>query len=101
MNEAFAEDEDVQPDPVLNRISSTVIGCAIAVHRELGPGHLEIVYQKAMAIEMRARKVAFEEQKPVVLTYRGEVVGEGRMDFVVEELVVVDLKASRRRSPSR
>jgi GxxExxY protein len=91
-DEAFA-DEEMEPDPDLNRITNAVIGCAIAVHRELGPGQLESCYEKALAIEFAFRGIPFERQAPVLLMYRGQVVGEGRMDFLVERRVVVDLKA--------
>ena len=86
-------DEEMEPDPELNRITNAIIGAAIAVHRVLGPGHLESAYEKALAIEFTYRGIRFQQQVPVTLSYRGEVVGEGRLDFLVEGRVVLDLKA--------
>lgn len=70
-----------------------VIACALAVHRELGPGYLESMYRKAMCVELRAHALAFETEKAVVVRYRGEVLGTHRIDLVVQGLVVVELKA--------
>ena len=98
MEEPFVDDE-MEPDPALNRVTNAIIGAAIAVHRELGPGHLEAVYQKALAIEFDYRGIAYERELAVTVTYRGQVVGEGRMDFLVEGKVVVDLKAAESVSP--
>jgi GxxExxY protein len=89
-------DEDAEPDADLNRITNAIIGAAIAVHRELGPGQLESCYEKALAIEFAFRGIPFERQAPVLLMYRGQVVGEGRMDFLVERRVVVELKAAEK-----
>ena len=86
-------DEEDEPDPVLNAITNPVIGAGIEVHRELGPGHDEAVYQKAMEIELKARNVAYVRQHPIELTYRGQVVGQGRLDFLVENAVVVEIKS--------
>jgi GxxExxY protein len=86
-------DEEMEPNPELNRITNAIIGSAIAVHRVLGPGHLESAYEKAMAIEFNHRGIRFQQQVPVNLIYRGEVVGEGRLDFLVEDKVVLDLKS--------
>jgi GxxExxY protein len=86
-------DEEMEPDPELNRITNAIIGAAIAVHKELGPCHLESAYQRALEIELQHRRIPFQRQVPVALTYRGEVVGEGRLDFLVEGKVIVELKA--------
>ena len=86
-------DEELEPDPALNRITNAIIGAAIDVHRALGPGHLESAYEEAMAIEMASRGIPFRRQVDVELTYKGRVVGKSRLDFLVEEAVVLDLKA--------
>jgi GxxExxY protein len=74
-------------------LSEKVIGAAIRVHRELGPGFLESVYEGALAIELGGLGIAFERQKPLPIIYRGHHVGEHRLDFLVEGLLVVELKA--------
>lgn len=72
-------------DPLTERI----IGCAIAVHRVLGPGLMEATYEEALCIELRAAPLQFSRQVGVPISYRGELIGEYRPDLVVEERVVV------------
>jgi len=86
-------DDEMEPDPELNRITNAVIGAAIAVHRELGPCHLESAYQRAMEIEFDHRRISYQRQVPVTLLYRDQVVGEARLDLLVEGKVIVELKA--------
>ncbi len=93
MKDGAYVDEEMEPDPELSKVTNAIIGAAIAVHRELGPGHLEFVYEKALEIEFKFRGIAYQRQVPVTLTYRGEVVGKGRLDFLVEGVVILDLKA--------
>jgi GxxExxY protein len=76
--------EKAEPDPELNRITNAVIGAAIEVHRVLGPGFLESVYQKALEIEFRRREIVAVSQHPVNLQYKGESIGDGFLDFLVE-----------------
>ena len=72
------------------------IGCAIAVHKALGPGFLESIYKKAMYIEMKARGIAFESEKAVTVRYRDELIQGQRVDLIVRGLIVVELKAVTR-----
>jgi len=74
-------------------MTSQVIGCAIAVHRELGPGFLEAVYEEALSIEFRNQQIGFERQKPLSIFYQNHKVGEHRLDFLVEGSLIVELKA--------
>lgn len=74
-------------------LTERVIGCAIKVHRALGPGFLESVYENALAIELEREGVQFGRQVEVKLTYAGRVVGVHRLDMLVEDKVVVELKA--------
>ena len=77
-----------------NDISEKVIGCAIEVHKALGPGLLESVYEECLAAEMEAQGLRFERQKPVPVVFRKLKLDCGyRVDFVVEEKVIVELKA--------
>jgi GxxExxY protein len=73
--------------------ANQVIGAAIEVHRALGPGYSEITYELALAVELELRGVQFVRQWPFALTYKGRPVGEGRLDFLVEGCLVVELKA--------
>jgi len=69
------------------------IGCAIAVHKALGPGFLESIYKKAMHIEMTARGIPFESEKAVKVRYRDELIPGQRVDLIVRGVIVVELKA--------
>ena len=77
-----------------NHLSHEVIGAAIEVHRRLGPGLLESVYEECLSIELRNRGIAHERQKPVSVVYRGVDVGAGyRADLIIEGILIVELKA--------
>jgi len=92
-------DDDMEPDAELNRITNNIIGAAIAVHRELGPGYMESTYENSLALEFRARGIQFERQAVIPVLYRGEKVGEARVDFVVEQSVILELKAAESIAP--
>ena len=70
-----------------------IIGCAIKVHKELGPGYLESIYENALAIELQRQGLAFERQKVVKILYQGQEVGEHRIDLLIESTVLVELKS--------
>jgi GxxExxY protein len=76
-------------------LSEKILGCCICVHRALGPGFLESVYEAAVAIELTKAGLRFERQKVVVISYDGQPIGEHRLDLLVEEKVVLELKACR------
>lgn len=81
-------------DMTENEISNKVIGCAIAVHKALGPGLLESAYEECLAAEMDECGLTYHRQKPVPVVYRRVKLDCGyRVDFLVENKVVVDLKA--------
>lgn len=77
----------------LNHLSERIIGCAIEVHRALGPGLLERIYQEAMEHELKLQGLAFARQVPVAMRYKGIVIVGQRLDLVVENQVVVELKS--------
>ena len=93
MSQDECVDEEMEGDPQLNRITNAIIGAAIAVHKELGPGYDEQTYENSLAIELGVRGIQFERQYPVTIYYRGQKVGDRRLDFLVEGTVVVELKA--------
>ena len=76
-----------------------MIGCAIEVHRTLGPGLLEVTYESALAVEFKLAGLNFERQLVVPITYKGQPVGEYRLDLVVEKSVVVEIKSVDRFDP--
>jgi len=88
-----------EPDPVLDELASAVIGAAVEVHRHLGPGFLESVYEQAMKVELSLQGVPFRAQHPVPVWYKDHDVGEGRVDLLVGEQLVVELKAVDRLLP--
>ncbi|MBV6492929.1 MAG: hypothetical protein LDLANPLL_00934 [Turneriella sp.] len=76
-------------------LTEKIIGCAIEVHRLLGPGLLESVYENAMVVELTKQGVGFEQQKRLPAIYKDHSVGEFRIDLLIEGVVVVELKAAR------
>ena len=81
----------------LNRITEIIIGAAMAVHRELGPGLLESAYEACLAYELPERGLGVEKQKALPVRYRGVNVDCGyRIDLLVEGKVIVELKAVER-----
>ena len=76
-----------------------MIGAAIEVHRVLGPGFLESVYEAAVCIEFSERNITFEHQVPIGVKYKDVVVGEGRSDLLVEKKLVVELKTVEQFAP--
>ena len=84
-----------------NDIGSEIVAAAILVHRELGPGLLEIVYEAALAHELTQRGMRVQRQVPVPVVYRGIRFDEGfRADLIVEDKVVVELKSVERTNPA-
>jgi len=82
----------------LNNLSSQIIKAAIHVHKELGPGLLESVYQACMVIELKAMGVTVQSEVPLPISYRGQRVHEEgfRLDLLVEDAIVVELKSVER-----
>lgn len=78
----------------LNALTESIIGAAIAVHHELGPGLLESACEACLAYELLDRGLSFERQKPLPLVYRGQTLDCGfRIDLLVEQAVVVEVKS--------
>ncbi|WP_457352342.1 GxxExxY protein [Roseateles sp. P5_D6] len=81
-------------------VTETVIAAAIEVHRELGPGLLESIYEAAMDIELRIRGLKVDRQVEVPMLYKGELLGSSyRVDLLIERQLVVELKAVERLAP--
>ncbi|MCA1666611.1 MAG: GxxExxY protein [Thermomicrobia bacterium] len=74
-------------------LTYAIIGAAMDVHRTLGPGFLEAVYEEALCVEMRSRVIPFTRQVQVSVDYKGTNVGSGRLDRLVDDIVIVELKA--------
>ena len=84
---------------LFREITDKILGCSVAVHRELGPGLPETSYQAAMSIEMAARGIRFSREPELHVSYRGVPIGVHRPDFIVEDSVIVELKACTRFEP--
>src|SRR5215831_14330912 len=77
----------------LEAMAHEVIGCCLAVHKELGPGLLESVYPRAVAIELGDRGVSFEMEKPLRVHYRGQLLCHQRLDMFIDGRLVLELKS--------
>jgi len=82
-----------------NVATERIIGCALEVHRELGPGLLESVYESALCIELEAAGLPFKRQVGVPLRYKGHLISEHRPDLVVADQVIVEVKSIERLHP--
>ncbi|MEG6585016.1 GxxExxY protein [Dendrosporobacter sp. 1207_IL3150] len=83
----------------LKKLTSRVLGAAMEVHSILGPGYLESVYEESLAQEFEIRDIPYERQKTINLSYKGHKVGESRLDFLVDDILIVELKAVEQISP--
>ena len=83
----------------LNIITEKIIGCAIEVHRNLGPGLLESIYEKALCYEFGAINLRYKNQVVIPIIYKGTNLGEHRIDLLVEDEIIVELKAVDRNDP--
>jgi GxxExxY protein len=86
-------------DDGVEALITRIIGCCIAVHRELGPGLLESIYRKAICLELQAAGLAFEIEKQIPVMYRGHLLCYQRLDIVVEGKVLIEIKAVERLAP--
>ena len=84
--------EPKRNDLIYPELSYTISGCAFSVFNSLGPGHLEKVYQKAIAIALNTAGLNFHEQESVEVFYNNYSVGKGYVDFLVEEKIIIELK---------
>jgi GxxExxY protein len=77
----------------VNEITHNIIGAAMQVHNTLGNGFQEVIYQRALAIELSFQGLSFEREKAMPIFYRGENIGTRRVDFLVEGCVMLEIKA--------
>ena len=84
---------------IFEDLTEKIIACSIAVHRELGPGLLESIYESALSIELFQQGMRFQRQMPLQVAYKGKGIGEFRIDMLVEDAVVVELKCTERHDP--
>ncbi len=77
-----------------SELTSKIIGCAMTVHKILGNGFQEVIYQRALAIEMQFTGISFAREFEMPIFYKKEQIGIRRVDFLVERLISVELKAT-------
>jgi len=87
------------PDAEKDPFTAAIIAVLIEVHRELGPGLLESMYENAICHEFDSRGVAYQRQVPVNVLYKGKVIGEQRIDLIVEGRLILELKSCESLAP--
>ena len=75
------------------QLTERIIGCAIEVHKKLGPGFLESIYENAFIIELQKQNLQVERQREVVIKYDSVEIGRHRLDLIIDDTIVVELKA--------
>ena len=84
----------------INEITGKIIGAAIEVHKNLGPGLLESAYEECLCYEFKLRKMAYERQKPLPVVYKGIKLDCGyRIDVIAENMIILELKACEKIEP--
>jgi GxxExxY protein len=88
-----------EPSEEVDGLAYAVIGAAIEVHRMLGSGFLEEVYHKALKVEFEIRGIPHKSKYPVAVNYKGRPIGEGQLDFLVGDVLIIELKAVQNLAP--
>lgn len=81
-----------EPTKEIDDLARALIGAAMEVHRALGPGFLESVYEEALCVELELLKIPFQRQQAVPVLYKGRQVGAGRLDLIIDDSLLVELK---------
>ena len=89
----------ISPDLPENAITERIIKCAIEVHRQLGPGLLESVYEEALDIECKLNGLHVLRQFVVPVLYRGKTIGEYKPDMLIDNMIIVEIKSVERFDP--
>lgn len=91
---------DLSSDRRINALSGAVIDAAMTVHRELGPGLLERVYERCLAIELQQRRIAFVRQREVPIVYKGiPIEAPLRLDFIIDDSIIIEIKTVEKLIP--
>lgn len=89
----------VQPAGDIEAFAADLLDAAIEVHRCLGPGFLETIYEEALCVELTLRGVAFIRLAPIQVAYKGRIVGDARIDLLIADRLIVELKAIEQIAP--
>lgn len=76
-----------------SKLTGSVIGAAMQVHSELGNGFPEVIYQRSLALELQSKSISYQREESMPLFYKGQNVGSRRADFIIDDKVLVELKA--------
>jgi len=76
-----------------SELTSKIIGCAMEVHNQLGNGFQEVIYQRALSIELQLQNIRHEREKEMPLQYKGHDIGTRRVDFFIEDKIILEIKA--------
>ena len=90
---------DTKTAKELNELSHRIIGIAIDIHKKLGPGFQEKIYEQALLKELEKAGIPFEKQKVIKVEYDGDTLGNQRLDLLVDEQIIVELKACNKIIP--
>jgi GxxExxY protein len=82
----------IEPGKRVDELAHAIIGAAIEVHRQLGPGYLEGIYEEALFLELTDAGILVERQKEISVIYKGRAIGKHRLDLLVEAALIVELK---------
>ena len=91
--------DGLEPGHAIDVLATSVLDAAFEVHRTLGPGFLESVYEQALSMELTLRRIPFARQLPVGIRYKGREVGDGRLDLLIDGALVVEIKAVEQLAP--
>lgn len=83
----------IKPEYKYSELTSQIIGCAMNVHKILGNGFQEVIYQRALGIEMYQQRINFSREFEMPIFYRDQQIGTRRVDFLVENIISVEIKA--------
>ena len=83
----------------IDGLTEQIIGCAIEVHRHVGPGLLEATYESAICVELEEAGLKYRRQANFPIEYKGRVIGDYRLDLIVEDKVIVEVKSVERFDP--
>ena len=89
----MTKNRTVGKDVLYPELSYQVMQVVFEVHNQLGPGFTEDIYEAALALELKAKGIVFEQQKPTQVYYKGQFVGTYRLDMIIEKKIILELKA--------
>jgi GxxExxY protein len=92
-DEPTPSENSPEPAADVDALAHAVIGALIEVHRIIGPGFLEQTYEEALAVELKLREIPFQRQVPIPVVYKSVQVCEGRLDFLVDNKLILEIKA--------